>query len=280
MLFEGGLRGTAFIHSPILRGGVQKGGVQKRGVQKGGVQEGGVQKGGVQKGSVQKEGVQKRGVQKAGVQEAGVLREGYSYRGLMGVVDWAPTLLSIATNGDPDRMIELMPGVDGVDQWGAIVDGVDQWGAILGNTTYPRTELLHNIDPLGRGSPVTDDHHHPDINTATMTKNPRVMDLTPPTRYARAAIRVGHFKLLVGDVGVLGSDRPDLIGWKAPPGYTPAPPPPLPAYCRNRSTASPTFLFNISADPHERWGLRDEAILRLSVCASVFFYLFIFFIVH
>jgi hypothetical protein len=60
---------------------------------------------------------------------------GYEYRGLLHVVDWLPTMVSLA-GGDPN----VHPGS---------LDGYDVWEAITTNGPSPRTELLHNIDIFG-----------------------------------------------------------------------------------------------------------------------------------
>ena len=54
------------------------------------------------------------------------------------------------------------------------IDGVDQWEMISQGKPSARTEILHTIDPIGL-----------DVDTQTGTK--------------QAAIRVGQYKLLVGN---------------------------------------------------------------------------------
>ncbi|XP_077994398.1 arylsulfatase B-like [Glandiceps talaboti] len=99
-LWEGGIRGTAFIHSPLLN---LKG--QPR-----------------------------------------------VMTGLMHLTDWVPTLYH-AAGGD---MTDLPDNLDGFDLWDTIANGVPS----------PRTEILHNIDPI----------------------------------FQVAALRVGDYKIVVGEV--------------------------------------------------------------------------------
>jgi hypothetical protein len=59
--------------------------------------------------------------------------------------------------------------------------------------------------------------------------------------FARAAIRVGDMKLLLGASGYIGRSNPSTIGWAVPPGYTPPPNRRCPAI------ATPTTV------AHARW---------------------------
>eukprot|EP00038_Savillea_parva_P019001 m.26108 g.26108 ORF g.26108 m.26108 type:complete len:616 (+) comp4292_c0_seq1:218-2065(+) len=214
MLFEGGLRGTGIVHSPLLQS------------------------------------------------------PGRVYTGLIGAVDIAPTLLSIATNGNADLMATLMPAMDGVDQWAAIREDTNTTGL-----SPPRTELLHNIDPLGNvpldridTSPFEFPRHH------RLTRQQQQQRQSAAPRYARAAIRVGRYKLLVGDVGEIGHPDPDTVGWGVPSGWTPphSPPPPPPppgTHCRVRraNDTALVFLFDIEADPEERCDLSASMPAVVSV---------------
>ena len=83
---------------------------------------------------------------------------------MMHVSDWLPTLYTVA-GGDSSRM--------------GSIDGMDLWKALYANQTSPRSEILHNIDPL--------------IPFA-------------------AALRIGDYKLILGDPGM------DWSGWYPPWG--------------------------------------------------------------
>eukprot|EP00040_Diaphanoeca_grandis_P007156 m.39919 g.39919 ORF g.39919 m.39919 type:complete len:571 (-) comp18337_c0_seq1:239-1951(-) len=65
-----------------------------------------------------------------------VQAQGTTYGGLLHLVDWLPTFMSLATNGqfDAKREVKLE------------LDGFDVWNAIITNSTSPRTELVHNFD--------------------------------------------------------------------------------------------------------------------------------------
>ncbi|XP_077994400.1 arylsulfatase I-like [Glandiceps talaboti] len=112
-LWEGGIRGIAFIHSPLL---------EKR---------------------------------------ARVMN------GLMHLTDWVPTLYHAAGG----KMTDLPDNLDGFDMWDSLSRG----------TPSPRTELLHNIDPI--------------FNTA--------------------ALRVGNYKIVIGEEA-----GGDYDGWKNPDNLT------------------------------------------------------------
>ncbi|XP_046556434.1 arylsulfatase B-like, partial [Haliotis rubra] len=120
------------------------------------------------------------------------------------VSDWFPTLVGLAggnTNGTKP------------------LDGFDQWKTISQNSTSPRTEILHNIDPL------------------TMPKGQKLYNNTFDTRI-RAAIRVGKWKLITGNPGE-GS-------WTPPPqsGEKPIQEP--------VDALKNLWLFDIPNDPNER----------------------------
>jgi len=86
---------------------------------------------------------------------------------LMHVSDWYPTLLH-ATG---------CPAISGTQS----LDGFDQWKTITAYAKSPRTEILHNIDPL---------------STLPLKKIVMGFDTS-----VHAAIRVGDWKLLTGDPG-------------------------------------------------------------------------------
>ena len=109
-LWEGGMRGSGFIYSPLLR------------------------------------------------------KKGYTSNHMIHVSDWLPTLYT-AAEGNSSSM--------------GNIDGMDFWKSLNTNQTSPRTEILHNIDPL--------------IPFA-------------------AALRNGDYKLIIGDAGMKWS------GWYPPWG--------------------------------------------------------------
>ena len=154
------------------------------------------------------------------------LQSGRVYTGLMSVMDWFPTIYGIAAGGNFSRIHDK---TDGYNQWKALSSA---------EMPHPRSELLHNIDPLGSKKP------------SSLLATDQPITSTPnlaPFGFARAAIRVGHIKLLLGAVGEIGSSVPQSIPWVAPSGFTPPAPPVLPAYCRNHSAADALiFLYNIT----------------------------------
>ncbi len=93
-------------------------------------------------------------------------KSGYVNHEFMHISDWFPTLLSVA----------------GGSTHGLQLDGYNQWNTISTNSSSPRKELLHNIDPL-----------YP-LSGALRYKG------TFDHRY-RAAIRVGDWKLITGAPG-------------------------------------------------------------------------------
>ncbi|XP_005090306.1 arylsulfatase B [Aplysia californica] len=132
-------------------------------------------------------------------------------RELIHVSDWFPTLVGLAQGS-----------LNGTKP----LDGVDQWDTISQGTPSKRTVLLHNIDPLSRN------HGAPLYNDTFDTSK-------------KAAIRVGHMKLITG--------IPGNGSWVAPPGQTEdvvsdghVP--------RHKNV----WLFNITADPTEHHDLSDQ----------------------
>ena len=93
-------------------------------------------------------------------------KSGYINYGFMHISDWFPTILSVA----------------GGSTAGLKLDGFNQWSAININATSPRTELLHNIDPLEPKQGKREHHGTFDHRQ-------------------RAAIRVGDWKLITGFPG-------------------------------------------------------------------------------
>jgi arylsulfatase A-like enzyme len=70
---------------------------------------------------------------------------GTRYQGLVHISDWFPTSLQLALDGT--SLSEL--GLDG-SYLPALLDGFDVWAALKGGKASPRTELLHEIDPVRR----------------------------------------------------------------------------------------------------------------------------------
>lgn len=157
-LWEGGMRGVGFVHSPLLNSS----------------------------GTVSKE--------------------------LMHVSDWHPTMLSIA-------------GVS-INGTNPPLDGVSQWDTIRMGQASPRTEILHNIDPL--------------YTPKGGNSYPNIFD----TR-TRAAIRVGEYKLITGD--------PGNSSWIPPPNNK--------LYFSKTSHDAPdknVWLFHVTSDPYEEIDLSDK----------------------
>ena len=152
---------------------------------------------------------------------------------LIHVSDWYPTLLH--ASGCP-----VMSGTQSLD-------GFDQWETISRYAVSPRTELLHNIDPLFSSS--VQPHMMMGFDTSV-----------------HAGIRVGDWKLLTGD--------PGFDDWVEPPEWKNE-------MRSNLSTANITKskrlssktvqLFNIKFDPYERTevselypGVVKEMLVRLA----------------
>ncbi|XP_052277108.1 arylsulfatase J-like isoform X3 [Dreissena polymorpha] len=83
---------------------------------------------------------------------------GYVSNHMLHVCDWLPTLYE-AAGGDPTKMANL--------------DGSSEWQSLSHNQPGNRQEILHNIDPSGKG---------------------------------QMGLRVGDYKIVVGDIGMAWSD--------------------------------------------------------------------------
>lgn len=92
-----------------------------------------------------------------------------------------------------DLLPTIVQGIAGVDVSQDGLDGVNQWPSMVSGGPSPRTEILHNIDPIDQV----------------------------------AALRVGDMKLLLGAVGE--NDWFVPAGWTPPSGQKPPPPGPAPA---------------------------------------------------
>jgi arylsulfatase A-like enzyme len=125
----------------------------------------------------------------------------YSFSGLVHVSDFHATFFALG-GGDLDEHKGL--------------DGFNFWPAISGNTSSPRTEILHNIDPIG----------------LCPSKFPLPPGAVCDSKYGsrNAALRVGDWKLLLGYPGDWPSHQD---GWVPPPNWGPPDPPtpPLPSAC-------------------------------------------------
>ena len=140
---------------------------------------------------------------------------------LIHISDWYPTLLSAA-------QCQIMPGTQSLD-------GFDQWKTISTYAKSPRTEILHNIDPL---FPRKDNENKVQVQMGFDTS-------------VHAGIRVGDWKLLTGEVGddrwikppesqtVSQIDLSEVNQKRFYPGY-------------QRYNSKSVQLFNIKYDPYER----------------------------
>ncbi|XP_078407303.1 arylsulfatase I-like [Cetorhinus maximus] len=142
-----------------------------------------------------------------------IKKKGRVSKSLMHITDWYPTLVSLARGN-----ITESPPLDGYNLWSTISEGKKS----------PRTEILHNIDPL---------HNHAKFGSWKEGHNLWNTAI-------QAAIRLGDWKLLTGD--------PGYSDW-IPPQTLPT----LPGSWWNleRQRAGhrrSVWLFNITADPYER----------------------------
>lgn len=136
----------------------------------------------------------------------------------MHITDWYPTLVGLAGG-----TTSAADGLDGYDVWPAISEG----------RASPRTEILHNIDPLYNHA------QHGSLEGGFGIWNTAV----------QAAIRVGEWKLLTGDPGYGDWIPPQTLAtfpgswWNLE---------------RMASVRQAVWLFNISADPYEREDLAGQ----------------------
>ena len=78
---------------------------------------------------------------------------GLRFHGLFHVTDWLPTLVT-AVGGSIHSLDERrFGGLDGVDQWNALIalstSPTSMSGALRESQSFPRTEILHNIEGVG-----------------------------------------------------------------------------------------------------------------------------------
>ncbi|KAF2984678.1 hypothetical protein EK904_004317 [Melospiza melodia maxima] len=158
-------------------------------------------------------------LKKYGYYDNSVIRKRRTSWALVHITDWYPTLVSLARGN-----LSNVQGLDGYDVWPAISEGKES----------PRTEILHNIDPLYNHAKYGSLEDGFGIwNTAV-----------------QASIRVGEWKLLTGD--------PGYSDWIPPQTLTNFP---GSWWNLERLTDGPrksVWLFNITADPYERYDLSEQ----------------------
>ncbi|NWI44286.1 ARSI Arylsulfatase, partial [Picathartes gymnocephalus] len=138
---------------------------------------------------------------------------------LVHITDWYPTLVSLAGGN-----LSNVQGLDGYDVWPAISEGKES----------PRTEILHNIDPLYNHAKYGSLEDGFGIwNTAV-----------------QASIRVGEWKLLTGD--------PGYSDWIPPQTLTNFPGSWWNLERLTDGLRKSVWLFNITADPYERYDLSEQ----------------------
>ncbi|NXN83165.1 ARSI Arylsulfatase, partial [Bombycilla garrulus] len=148
-----------------------------------------------------------------------IKRKRRTSRALVHITDWYPTLVSLARGN-----LSNVQGLDGYDVWPAISEGKES----------PRTEILHNIDPLYNHAKYGSLEDGFGIwNTAV-----------------QASIRVGEWKLLTGD--------PGYSDWIPPQTLTNFPGSWWNLERLTDGLRKSVWLFNITADPYERYDLSEQ----------------------
>ncbi|XP_062979388.1 arylsulfatase I [Elgaria multicarinata webbii] len=140
-------------------------------------------------------------------------------RALIHITDWYPTLVTLARG----NMSEA-DGLDGYNVWPAISEGKE----------CPRTEILHNIDPLYNHA------RYGSLESGFGIWNTAV----------QASIRVGDWKLLTGD--------PGYSDWIPPQTLTNFPGSWWNLERLTDGVRKSVWLFNITADPYERYDLAEQ----------------------
>ncbi|XP_065143758.1 arylsulfatase I isoform X2 [Paramisgurnus dabryanus] len=147
-------------------------------------------------------------------------------KALIHITDWYPTLVGLAGGN-----ISQFQGLDGFDVWPTISEGKES----------PRTEILHNIDPLHRRS------------QGSVREGYELWDTT-----VQAAIRVGDWKLLTGD--------PGHGDWVPPQVLTNFPSSWWNLEQQSGKNRKSIWLYNITNDPCERHNLavqRPDIVKKL-----------------
>ncbi|XP_030622391.1 arylsulfatase I [Chanos chanos] len=139
-------------------------------------------------------------------------------RALVHITDWYPTLVGLAGGN-----VSEIDGLDGYDVWGAISEGKES----------PRLEILHNIDPL----------YNP-ARHGSLHNGFGIWDTS-----VQASVRVGDWKLLTGDPGYGDWSPPQMLG-NFPGGWW--------NLERHAEPRKSMWLFNITADPYERYDLSER----------------------
>ncbi|XP_072050867.1 arylsulfatase B-like [Amphiura filiformis] len=143
--------------------------------------------------------------------------QGTTSNAFIHVSDWFPTIVKSLAGGD-------LSG-------GKPLDGYDVWDAITKGTASPRTELLHNIDPL---------HSTPsqEISSEFNTS-------------IQAALRKGDWKIITGNPAKENIE-PNDSAWIPPVESN------LQPIMPKDPKGKDTWLFNITADPNEKTDLSDK----------------------
>ncbi|XP_030067851.1 arylsulfatase I [Microcaecilia unicolor] len=148
-----------------------------------------------------------------------IKRKRRTSRALIHITDWYPTLVTLAGGNLSDT-----EGLDGYNVWPAISEG----------KVSPRTEILHNIDPLYNLAKSGSFEEGQGIwNTAV-----------------QASIRMGDWKLLTGD--------PGYSDWIPPQTLTNFPGSWWNLERLTDGVRKSIWLFNISRDPYERYDLSEQ----------------------
>ncbi|KAM6469310.1 arylsulfatase I isoform 1-T2 [Liasis olivaceus] len=148
-----------------------------------------------------------------------IKRKRRTSRALIHITDWYPTLVTLAGGN-----VSEADGLDGYNVWPAISEGKES----------PRTEILHNIDPLYNHAKYGSLENGFGIwNTAV-----------------QASLRVGDWKLLTGD--------PGYSDWIPPQTLTNFPGSWWNLERLTDGMRQSVWLFNITADPYERYDLSDQ----------------------
>ncbi|XP_053158625.1 arylsulfatase I [Hemicordylus capensis] len=148
-----------------------------------------------------------------------IKRKRRTSRALIHITDWYPTLVTLAGGN-----VSETENLDGYNVWPAISEGKES----------PRTEILHNIDPLYNHA------KYGSLESGFGLWNTAV----------QASVRVGDWKLLTGD--------PGYSDWIPPQTLTNFPGSWWNLERLTNGLRKSVWLFNITADPYERYDLSDH----------------------